>query len=314
MSQSIVVVGSLNLDLVAAVPHLPAPGETLAASGFERHVGGKGANQAAAAALAGGQVSMIGRHGSDGLETLILETLRGKGVNLDRVKRADTASGLALILVSPDGQNSIVIIPGANAHLGPEDIHASREVLAGADLILTQLETPLDSLEATLAIAAEAKVPVMLDPAPAGPLGRALLERVAWLTPNETEAAALAGSPVPVDPEQLRVFAEGVLALGPKNLLLKLGERGVYVATQAGVRELLPAPKVTVMDSTAAGDAFNGAMAVALVEGADVAVAARFALAAASLSVTRAGAIPSLATRAEIDAFLTAPGSAPGTA
>ena len=303
MDAQIVVVGSLNLDLVASVPRHPLPGETLSATAMARHVGGKGANQAVAAALAGGRVHMIGRHGTDGFETILLDTLRGKGVDISGMKPSEGESGVAFIFVAPDGQNSIVIVPGANGRLSAGDIRESRERIAGAKLILTQLETPLASLQETLAIAAAAKVPLMLDPAPVQPLGPDLLRSVTWLTPNETEAAALAGRAVPSDPAGLQAFAEGLLASGSKNVLLKLGDKGVYVATADGVREQIQPYKVSAIDTTAAGDAFNGAMAVALVEGADPVEAARFAAAAAALSVTRAGAIPSLASRAEIDEF-----------
>jgi ribokinase len=306
MQSEIVVVGSLNLDLVASVARIPLTGETVSSSSFSRHVGGKGANQAVAAALAGGHVHMIGRHGSDGLETLLLETLRSKGVEISGITRADCESGLAFIAVGQDGQNSIVIVPGANGHLCPADIAGSQERLAAARLILAQLETPLDSLERTMAIAREASVPVMLDPAPARPLDPALLGQITYLTPNETEAAALAGAPVPRDPAGLRAFAETLLAAGPENLLLKLGGQGVYIASADGVRELVPAYEVEAVDTTAAGDAFNGALAVALAEGADLIEAARFATAAAALAVTRPGAIPSLATRSEIESFRSA--------
>lgn len=302
-ARRITVVGSLNLDLVASVPSIPLPGQTLSASGLARHAGGKGANQAAAAALAGGNVAMIGCHGSDGFETLLLETLRAKGVDLAGVQQVEGPTGMAFILVSADGQNSIVVISGANGALSAEIVRAHREQLAGCAMILTQLETPIASLGATLEIAGEAGVPVMLDPAPARPLDGAVLRQVTWLTPNESEAASLMGAAVPRDAAGRRGFAEKLLGLGPRNLLLKLGGDGVYIATNTGLREHLPAYRVSAVDTTAAGDAFNGAMAVALTEGADVVEAARFAGAAAALAVTRPGAMDSLATRAEIDGF-----------
>jgi ribokinase len=300
--KQIIVVGSISMDIVAGVPRNPEVGETITGSSFARFVGGKGANQAVAASLAGGRVAMIGRHGTDGFEGNLLTTMRSKGVDIDALTAAEGPSGVAIIYVMPDGQNSIVVVPGSNGRLGREDIQASASLMGGAGVVLTQLETPLESLEATLEVAAAAEVPVILDPAPAQHLSAELLAKVTWLTPNETEAAFLAGEPIPQDDEIPR-FAERILALGAKNVLLKLGARGAYLAMGSGLRELVPAIAVRAVDSTAAGDALNGAFAAALMRGDDPVAAARFGGAAASLSVTRAGAIASLATFAEIEEF-----------
>lgn len=302
MPKEIVVVGSLNLDLVANVQRHPKVGETITGTNFQRFIGGKGANQAVAAALLGGHVHMIGRHGTDGFEVDLLATLREKGVRIDAMTPADGPSGVAVILVSEDGQNSIVVIPGSNGRLCAADIHASRARIEQAEIVLTQLETPLEALAATLEVAAAARVPVMLDPAPARTLPSELLRATAWLTPNETEAAFLLGEPLTPGTE-MRVYAERLLALGPKNILLKLGENGAYLATSSGQREHIPALPVRAIDSTAAGDALNGGFAVALVQGRSALEAARFGVAAAALSVTRSGAIPSLPTLAEVEAF-----------
>ncbi|RXH58295.1 ribokinase [Granulicella sibirica] len=302
MSKEIVVVGSLNLDMVARVPRNPQVGETITGTDFQRFIGGKGANQAVAAALLGGRVHMVGRHGTDGFETGLLATLREKGVGTEGMTPAAGPSGVAVILVTDEGHNSIVVIPGSNGRLCAEDVSASRERIAGAGVVLTQLETPLEALEATVAVASEAGVPVVLDPAPARALPAELLAKIDWITPNETEAALLLGGTVPSD-DEVRGFAERLLGLGPKNVVLKLGERGAYLATASGVRELVPAIKVKPVDSTAAGDALNGAFAAALMRGADALEAVRFGVAAASLSVTRAGAIPSLPTLKELEAF-----------
>ena len=305
MPKYIAVVGSLNLDMVASVPRNPNSGETITGSDFQRFLGGKGANQAVAAAQLGAPVKMIGRHGTDGFAESLLQTLRQKGVDTSAITPAEGPSGVAVILVTPEGQNSIVVIPGANGRLCPEDIAATRSLLAEAGLILAQLETPIDALEATAAIATEARVSVILDPAPVQHLSPKLLSRVSWLTPNETEAAYLLNAPVPESPAALRAFAESLLKLGPQNILLKLGARGAYLATSTGVREYIPAIEVQAVDSTAAGDALNGAFAAALLQGAATPLeAARFGVAAASLSVTRAGAIPSLPTHAELEDFL----------
>jgi ribokinase len=302
MTKDIVVVGSLNLDLVASVPRNPEVGETITGTDFKRFIGGKGANQAVAASLLGGRVYMIGRHGTDGLETGLLATLREKGVAIDSVTPAEGASGVALILVTEDGHNSIVVIPGSNGRFCAEDVFASRSRVEQAGIVLTQLETPLDALEATVDVASAAGVPVVLDPAPAQALPPTLLHRVDWFTPNETEAAFYSGERVPTAGD-VRLYAEKLLSLGPRNILLKLGARGAYLATASGIREQVAAIPVQAIDSTAAGDALNGAFAAALMNGADPLEAARFGVAAASLSVTRPGAIPSLPTLAEVEEF-----------
>ena len=298
----IVVVGSLNLDLVASVPRNPEVGETITGTDFKRFIGGKGANQAVAASLVGGRVHMIGRHGTDGLEIGLLATLREKGVGIDAVTPAEGASGVAVILVTNDGHNSIVVVPGSNGRFCVEDVIASRSLIEQAGIVLTQLETPLEALEATVDIAATAGVPVVLDPAPAWTLPPKLLGRLDWFTPNETEAAFYCGERVPAD-EAIRGYAEKLLSLGPRNVLLKLGARGAYLATASGIRQQVAAISVRSVDSTAAGDALNGAFAAALMNGADPLEAVRFGVAAASLSVTRAGAIPSLPTLAEVEEF-----------
>jgi ribokinase len=302
MAKDIVVVGSLNLDLVATVPRNPEVGETITGTDFKRFIGGKGANQAVAASLLGGRVHMIGRHGTDGLETGLLATLREKSVAINAMTPAEGASGVAVILVTEDGHNSIVVIPGSNGRFCAEDIFASRDRIEQAGIVLTQLETPLEVLEATVDVAAAAGIPVVLDPAPARALPPELLSRLDWFTPNETEAAFYCGQRVPVE-EDVRAYAEKLLALGPRNVLLKLGARGAYLATASGIRQQVSAISVRAVDSTAAGDALNGAFAAALMNGADPVEAVRFGVAAASLSVTRAGAIPSLPTLAEVEEF-----------
>jgi ribokinase len=302
MAKDIVVVGSLNLDLVASVPRNPVVGETITGTDFKRFIGGKGANQAVAASLLGGRVHMIGRHGTDGLETGLLTTLREKGVAIDSLTPAEGASGVAVILVTEDGHNSIVVIPGSNGRFCAEDVIASRSLIEHAGIVLTQLEIPLEALEATIDVAAAAGVPIMLDPAPARTLPPKLLDRLDWFTPNETEAAFYCGERVPTDGD-VRGYAEKLLALGPRNVVLKLGSRGAYLATASGIRERVAAISVRAVDSTAAGDALNGALAATLMNGADPVEAVRFGVAAASLSVMRAGAIPSLPTLAEVEEF-----------
>jgi ribokinase len=307
MSKEIIVVGSLNLDLVTTVTRFPQPGETITGLNFERHTGGKGANQAVAAARAGAQVRMVARHGTDGFEHHLLKTLSDDRVDISGILPVEGPSGVAVIFVTTEGQNSIVVIPGSNGHLLPADIHTEKDRIAASGLVLTQLETPLDTLEAVLEIAGRAGVPVMLDPAPMKPLIARHLQGVTWLTPNETEAEALLGSRIS-ESTSLKAFAETILHLGPNNLLLKLGEKGAFLATQDGIREMIPGHVVEAIDSTAAGDALNGAMAAALLSGADPMEAARFGVAAAALSVTRYGAIPSLARLDEIRYFVSRAG------
>lgn len=302
MSGEIVVVGSLNLDMVAMVPRNPKAGETITGTDFQRFTGGKGANQAAAVARLGHPVYMIGRHGTDGFEIELLHAMRSLGVDTTGITPAEGPSGIAVILVTETGQNSIVVIPGSNGRLCAMDIRAHRQRIEQAGILLTQLETPLDSLEETLKIASEARVPVMLDPAPMRQLPRSYFEKVTWLTPNETEAAYLLGEAMSGE-QDLRSYAEHILDYGCENVLLKMGEKGAYLATRSGVREHIPAIPVAALDSTAAGDALNGAMAVALMNGSDPVEAARFGVAAASLSVTRRGAIPSLPSLDEVEAF-----------
>lgn len=342
MPKEIIVVGSLNLDLVATVDHHPRPSETVPGTQLLRYPGGKGANQAVAARLLHSHVLMIGRHGTDGFETEPLEALRRHGVDISGVTPADGPSGIALVLVtqgSPTahdptgaGQNCIIVISGANAALSPADIARHTDRIQNAALVLTQLETPIPALEELLRITTPARVPVILDPAPVRALSPAVFPQLAWLTPNEIEAAALLRNPPPPPDasapqacqytrereaarlastliDNPRAAAEQLLSLGPQHILLKLGARGAFLASHDGTRELLPAPRVTPVDTTAAGDCLNGALAAALLSGATPVEAARFGILAAALSVTRHGAIPSLPTHPEIHAFRTKLGS-----
>ncbi len=336
MPKEIIVIGSLNLDLVATVDHHPNPSETVPGTELRRYPGGKGANQAVAARLLHPHVLMIGRHGTDGFQTEPLEALRHHGVDISGVTPADGPSGVALVLVtegSPTahdptgaGQNCIIVIPGANNALCPADLEPHRARISAAALILTQLETPIPALEALLSITAPARIPVILDPAPVRAIPPSVFPQLAWLTPNEIEAAALLRNAPPPsnasapqacqhtrDKEAARLAstlidnpraaAEQLLTLGPQHVLLKLGPRGAFLASHDGARELLPAPRVIPVDTTAAGDCLNGALAAALLSGATPVEAARFGILAAALSVTRHGAIPSLPTRPEIEAF-----------
>lgn len=298
----IVVVGSVNLDLVAGVKRFPIPGETIAGTAFETFHGGKGANQAVGIARLGYPVVLMGCVGSDGFGGELGEGLARAGVNIEFLKRVPGSSGVAVILRAEGGENSIVVIPGANSALRPEDLEAHRSVLAGAGMVLTQLETPMETVEYLAELCQEIEVPLMLDPAPAASLKDVLLRRVTWLTPNETEAGSLlAWKGGMVDAPSV---ASALLLRGVSNVVLKLGEKGVYLKGKDVAAGYTPAFKVAAIDTTAAGDIFNAAFAVRLMQKECPGDAARFACAAAAISVTRAGAQPSAPSEDEVQELL----------
>jgi len=304
-TKGIVVVGSLNLDLVVQVDKIPGVGETVLGGGFQTHPGGKGANQAAEVGLLNYPVHMIGRIGSDDFGIQLRQSLDSKGVNTTAVTTTEGPSGIAMIEVQASGDNCIVVAPGANALLTAADLDAHIDLIRNASLVLTQLETPIPTLEHLAAICRREQVPLMLDPAPAALLSAGLLTGLTWITPNETEAQSLTGSKNPLNNEcDVQALAETLIKMGPKNVVVKLGERGAYLALEDGTRVIVPAFKVRAVDTTAAGDCFNGSFAVALAKGSFPIAAARFAAAASSISVTRPGAQPSMPTLAEVEAFL----------
>jgi ribokinase len=308
MKPSVVVAGSLNMDFVVTVDRLPAPGETVLGRNFQMIPGGKGANQACAAAKTGAgsvNVRMIGRVGYDVFADHLKASLSAAGVDVSAVNATRSQpTGVALIWVDSRGQNSIVVASGANHALAASEVEAMRPSFRGARMALFQLESPLPTVEAALALAAGEGVKTMLDPAPAQPLSRGILEKVDFLTPNETEACILLGRPAQrVSAADGPSMARALLALGVKAIVLKLGEQGCFFFD--GERELhSPAFPVTPVDTTAAGDTFNAALAVALAEDRPIQDALRFANAAAAISVTRMGAQSSAPTRAEVDALL----------
>jgi ribokinase len=304
MRTPITVIGSLNMDFVAQVATLPAPGQTVLGSGFRTIPGGKGANQACAAGKLGGEVHMIGRVGDDVFGRQLRDALQSVGVDVSRVGVTDdTPSGVALIFVQASGENQIVVASGANARLTPADVEAGLDGTTGGSVLL-QLETPLETVEAATMLARRRGATVLLDPAPAVALPPALLAAVDILTPNETEANVLLGrSAGPVSIGDAPDVARALLALGAGTVVLKLGEWGAMVADRDGVRHF-SAPRVHAVDATGAGDTFNGALAVALSEGRGLDEAIVFANTAAALSVTRLGAQASIPLRAEVDAAL----------
>jgi ribokinase len=305
MAKRIVVVGSINLDLVAATDRIPIAGETVRGFSFRTFPGGKGANQAVAAARLGGSVSMIGRLGSDAFGVELRDSLEKSNVNTEAVQSVSGSSGVALITTDPQGENAITVVAGANAYLSPASLDSNIELIRNAGIVLTQLEIPLETVEHLAAITAQEDVPLMLDPAPARALPPSLLKRIEWLTPNETETSVLTGSgPGELSDEEIEDAANALLDRGSRNVILKLGDRGCYLALSDGSRQLVPAHSVNPVDTTAAGDAFNGAFAVALMNGQGAIEAASWASAVAAISVTRAGAQASMPTATEVDRFL----------
>ena len=303
MPASIVVVGSLNMDFVAQVERLPLPGETVLGGGFRTIPGGKGANQACAAGRLGGRVRMVGRVGDDESGEQLRESLRAAGVDVSAVQStAGTPSGVALIVVQTNGQNQIVVAGGANGLLTPSDVESALGDAEGGYLLL-QLETPIETVIAAAAMGRRRGMTVILDPAPACALPATLLECIDMLTPNETEALVLLGRrAATVSLEHAPDVARALRDLGAGTVIVKLGKNGAFLSSASEHRHFA-APKVNVVDATAAGDTFNGALAVALAEGKGVGDAIAFANAAAAMSVTRLGAQSSIPARAEVDAL-----------
>ena len=298
-SARIVVVGSSNTDMVVRVSSLPRPGETVIGGDFFTARGGKGANQAVAAARAGGSVALIACLGVDEVGNVTVAALGADGIVVDDVRRmTGTRSGVALIFVDEWGENCIAVAPGANALLGPGQVASCAELLSPGDVLLTQLETPLESVLAAARTANRALARVILNPAPARDLPDELLALVSVLTPNEAEASRIAGVPV-ADEHGLEDAATALLRRGVGAVVITLGAAGAYVATTEH-RETIPAYRVEARDTTGAGDVFNGALAVALADRMPLGEAVRFANAAAAISVTRDGAQPSAPRRAEI--------------
>src|ERR1700722_13590363 len=308
MGDSIVVIGSLNMDFVIAVDRLPLPGETILGRNFRMIPGGKGANQAyAAAKLArnGTMVRMLGRVGTGSFGSALKANLAGVGVDVRAVLETDSeATGVACIHVDSAGQNSITVAPGANGVLSAADINTERWSIAGARCVLLQLEVPLDAVAEGLREARRVGATCILDPAPARSLPKEILELVDIATPNENEACVLAGVPPKrVNAAEAIALGQKIRDLGVRAVIVKLGDQGCVYCGPDGTFAAPPFP-VRAVDSTAAGDTFNAALSVALAEGAAMENALRFANAAAAISVTRAGAQTSAPVRAEVESLL----------
>jgi ribokinase len=299
VSKPILVIGSLNMDLVVRSPRMPGPGETLLGGGFRTVPGGKGANQAVACARLGATTFMAGRVGRDDFGDALLANLKKAGVRTRSVLRdEDDPTGIAVIVVDARGQNSIVVASGANGCVSPRDVERLGGLWSSVGFLIMQLEVPIETVDRALTIARRKGVVTVLDAGPARPVPARMLRKVDVLSPNEHETAAILG-----ERRSPRAAARALLRTGAKAVVLKLGAAGCYVA-QAKESVRLPAFRVRAVDTTAAGDAFTAALTVALSGGAPLLEAARFANAAGALACTKFGAQPSMPTRAGVEALL----------
>ncbi|NKE57766.1 ribokinase [Lentzea sp. PSKA42] len=287
MTKTLLVLGSANADLVVEVGRRPAGGETVLGGDTVVLPGGKGANTAVAAARVGASVALVGAVGSDGYGSLLRESLESSGVDTSLVKTSARPTGIAYITVTPDGENSIVVSPGANADVSPSDVDAIS--FDGADVLTCSLEVPLETVIHAIDVASKAGVRPVLNLSPVADLPAATLKQLNVLIVNEHEAAQLVGSDW-----------RDLLKLGPASAIVTLGSRGAAVVAQAGVVEVPSIEVDEVVDTTGAGDAFAGALAARLTEGDNIVKAARYAVKVAALSVTKAGAQPSYPTAAEV--------------
>lgn len=303
MSESkILVIGSSNTDMVICTGHLPLPGETVIGGTFFMNPGGKGANQAVTVARLGGRVSFICKTGSDIFGHQANQLFNEEGIDTSYVfSDTKNPSGVALITVDTDAENCIVVAPGANAHLTPNDLKRSAEAVEAADIILLQLEIPMQTVEAAAAMAYQLGKKVVLNPAPASKLSAGLLETLYAITPNETEAEAISGIRI-TDEHTAEEAARKIASMGVCNVIITLGAKGALVFDGEHC-EVVPAYKIQAVDTTAAGDVFNGALVVALSEGRTLPEAVRFACKASAISVTRSGAQNSVPYRTEVDVF-----------
>lgn len=300
MKQKVLIIGSSNTDMVVKTEHFPKPGETVLGGTFLMNPGGKGANQAVAAARLGADVRFVARTGNDIFGKQAVEGFKNEGIDTRFITESrDLASGVALITVNAQGQNEIVVASGANMELYPADIPDS--TFENVELALLQLEIPAETVRWALVKCAEKQVRAILNPAPAMRLGREFLDGLYLITPNETETALITGIAVESE-EALQKGAQYLFGQGVQNVIITLGSKGVYLASEY-FTGIVPAPVVEAVDSTAAGDVFNGALLKTLAEGATLEQACRFACRAAAISVTRMGAQSSAPYQHELAAF-----------
>lgn len=300
--RKILVVGSSNTDMVIKARHLPRPGETILGGSFFMNPGGKGANQAVTIARLGGLVTFICKTGSDIFGHQSQQLFEEEGINISYIfSDSEHPSGVALITVDENAENCIVVASGANANLLPSDLNKADEAIAEADLILMQLEIPMETVEYVAEQGHRLGKKVILNPAPAHPLSPSLLKHLYMITPNETEAEMISG--IKITDEASAIEAAKVLVhMGVQNVIITLGSKGALAYCDKNV-EMVPALKVEAVDTTAAGDVFNGALTVALSEGRSLPEAVRFACKASAISVTRVGAQSSVPYRNEVDIF-----------
>ena len=295
----IVVIGSTNTDMVIKTGHLPLPGETILGGEFLMNPGGKGANQAVAASRLGGDVAFISKTGNDIFGEQSVENLRREGVNIgNMVIDQENPSGVALITVDSQAENCIVVAPGSNMTLKPDDIGKAVKQIGMAEIVLLQLEIPIETVEYAARIAYKNNKKVILNPAPAQKLSDSILKTIYILTPNETEAEILTGVKV-TNTETAEEAAQILKNKGVKIVIITMGANGAFIHTD-NLSELISAPEVKAVDTTAAGDTFNGALAVAVSEGLNIREAVQFANTAASIAVTRLGAQASTPYRSEV--------------
>ena len=301
-TKKIVVIGSSNTDMVVRTKRIPRPGETIIGGTFMMNPGGKGANQAVAASLLGGNVTFVARTGNDIFGDKSMSNYREAGINTGSVFRDENLpSGVALICVDDNAENSIVVSPGANGGLSVQDVEAVKKEIESANYLLMQLEIPMETVEYAARLASKAGVKVILNPAPAARLSEELLKNIYLITPNETEAELLTGITIN-HPEDAKYAADKLIDMGVENVIITLGASGALIRDVNGFARQ-EARKVDAIDTTAAGDVFNGALCVALTEDMDIREAVRFATVAASVSVTRMGAQSSIPAREEVDAL-----------
>lgn len=300
----IVVIGSSNMDLVVKASKIPVAGETLIGSDFFMVPGGKGANQAVAAVKLGADVIFIARLGKDIFAEKSLENLKSVNINTKYIVQLKSVpSGVALITIDHNGKNNIVVIPGANSRLMPEDIEIASDDIASAGMVVCQLEIPIETVEKAASLAWQNNVPFILDPAPARPLSDNLLKMVNIIKPNETEAQTITGIKI-IDTDSVSKAADWFLAKGVKNVIITLGEKGALLADK-DTKQVIESRKVNVIDSTAAGDVFTGALAYSLNKGKSLRDSACYANIAAAISVQRLGSQNSMPTREEVDHYIT---------
>ena len=300
--RQILVVGSSNTDMVIKAAHLPRPGETILGGTFFMNPGGKGANQAVAIARLGGPVTFICKTGSDIFGHQSQQLFEEEGINTSYVfSDSGNPSGVALITVDEKAENCIVVASGANANLLPSDLEKAEEAIERADLVLMQLEVPMETVCFVADIAWQKGKKVILNPAPAHPLPADLLRHLYLITPNETEAEMITGVKI-TDESSAGEAARALSGMGVQHVIITLGSKGALIYSN-GKAEMVPALKVEAVDTTAAGDVFNGALTVALSEGRSLKEAARFACKASAISVSRVGAQSSAPYRNEVDIF-----------